>query len=108
MFFWRGVGSSHPSFLAERATLTFRTTTIIPRGWEGTPGMPPAPWSAYGLSSFSYAALGAWTYAHYGERPLFPGMHFEIALLFFQSACSYGCDVHTFGRPSLWKPVDRM
>ena len=54
--------------------------------------------------SHRFAASGF----RYGSRPLFPGMHVEVLLLVLQSVCSYGCDVHSFGRPSRWKPVDRM
>jgi hypothetical protein len=35
-------------------------------------------------------------------------MRLEVGLLACQSVASWGCDVHSFGRPSLWKPVDRM
>lgn len=26
----------------------------------------------------------------------------------FQSIASFGCDVYSFGRPSIWKPIDRV
>jgi hypothetical protein len=44
----------------------------------------------------------------YGHDPLFRGMHFEAILLIFQSIASYGCDVYSFGRASIWKPIDRV
>ena len=43
----------------------------------------------------------------YSSQHLYPGQHVETALLVAQSICSYGCDVYSFGRPSIWKPVDR-
>jgi hypothetical protein len=32
----------------------------------------------------------------------------EACLLFAQSMCSFGCDVFSFGRSSVWKPIDRL
>jgi len=47
-------------FLNERLSVVLSTRTIIPKGWERTPGLPPSYLSVYGLSSWSYGILGAW------------------------------------------------
>lgn len=95
------------SFSRERVKIMGETRSCIPKSWCKETYLPPAFLSVYGLSSWTFAALGIWIFLRF-DKPLFPGMFFEAALCILQSVTSFGCDVQSFGRASIWKPLDRL
>eukprot|EP00457_Paulinella_chromatophora_P013308 gb/GEZN01013596.1/.p1 GENE.gb/GEZN01013596.1/~~gb/GEZN01013596.1/.p1 ORF type:complete len:226 (-),score=25.13 gb/GEZN01013596.1/:327-953(-) len=93
--------------LRKHVRKNFSTATVIPAGFEDIPGLPPSFTSAYGLSSWAYAALGLWALIVFWENELYTGMHLECFASILQSIFSFGCDVLTFGKASRWKVLDR-
>lgn len=105
-------------FLRQRLRLTLSTKTAIPASMAASlrsSSSSSSLFNVYAASCFTYALLGAYALARGfasstqpgGCPPLFPGIRVEVALLFLQSVCSFGCDAYSFGRASVWKPLDR-
>ena len=108
------------SFLKERLRLTLSTDTAIPPLDEAS----SVQWTSvqflvYCSSCFSYALLALYAMVRGFTVPLcgndgdnaslyvFPGVCTEVGLLYLQSICSFGCDAWSFGKASIWKPLDR-
>ena len=108
------------SFLKERLRLTLSTDTAIPPLDEAsTVQWASVQFLVYCSSCFSYALLALYAMVRGFTLPLcgndgnsasiyvFPGVCTEVGLLYLQSICSFGCDAWSFGKASIWKPLDR-
>ena len=85
-----------------------RVMVIFEEGSNVPPGSPPAPQTGwYAASSSTFALLGLFAMTRF-TCPVFPGHQVEAVICGIQSICSWGNDVHSFGRPSKWKNADRF
>ena len=85
-----------------------RVMVIFEEGSNVPPGSPPAPQTGwYAASSSTFALLGLFAMTRF-TCPVFPGHQVEAVICGIQSICSWGNDVHSFGRPSKWKNADRL
>ena len=88
--------------------LMLRVMVIFEEGSNVPPGSPPAPQTGwYAASSSTFALLGLFAMTRF-TCPVFPGHQVEAVICGIQSICSWGNDVHSFGRPSKWKNADRL
>lgn len=88
--------------------LMLRVMVIFEEGSNVPPGSPSAPrYGWYAASSGTFALLGLFAVTRF-TGPVFPGHKIEAGICVVQTVCSWGNDVHSFGRPSKWKNADRL
>ena len=86
----------------------FSTGSSFPAEWDRAD--PRLQWnSVYGLSSFTYAAAGAFLLLCFDVAPEVQiPLRLEAACMGFQSLATYMADVRNIGVASAWHPFDRL